>query len=217
MQWKRKVFLYNEAGDIEHTFDGLVDAKKFLVCLGFSENKLYQVIKSEEPFLGCVWVPDPDFELSIPCTAYNPETGETINYSSISKCGNDICGREDLSSGQRVRKAIDSGGKLNGWIITEDENNFINYNHPDRSFYIGEKQRPVFKVSLETENIIEKYDSYTLAAAPIYLKGTSISSVGRIRDGILKCAKEERLYAYKYTWIFVEDWFEDWNLELGEN
>ena len=190
--------MYNETGEIEHTFRSVELAREYLTNLGFSKNKIESVIKREEPFLGFVWVPDPDYEYSIPCTAYNPEKKETRKYSSISKCGDDILGKTDLSSGQKIRKAIDTGEKTRGWIIKEDENNFVNYNHPNRSIEIGDKRRAVFQIRLSGE-IIERFDSCTLAAIPLFLQGVSSPSVKRMADVILQCAKEKcpSIYGYK--------------------
>ena len=206
MRWKRKVFLINEGGKVEYAFEGKIDAKRYLEQLGFSENKVETVIKSEEPFLGFVWVSDPDYEYSIPCTAHNENSSETREFSSITKCREDFFGKEDPSVASKIRKIIESGELINGFTITEDDNTFINYNHPKMPGKVGEGQRPVFEVNARTGDIIEKFDSCSLAAIPIFLRGNSTSSVNRINDNILCAAKRKRPTAYGYKW--VEDWEE---------
>lgn len=66
------------------------------------------------------------------------------------------------------------------------------------------------KVDARTGNIIERFDSCALAAIPLFLQGISISSVKRISDGILSCAKGKFSSLHGYKWLFVEDWTENW-------
>ena len=117
--------------------------------------------------LSCFWEKDPDNEFSLPCTAFNPETGEIKRYPSITKCGDDILEKDCLSAQRKISEAIKCGNKINGFVITEDKSNFQNVNDPRMSRFVGDKKRPVFKVDLEAENIIEKYDSCFVAAIPL--------------------------------------------------
>ena len=97
--------------------------------------------------------------------------------------------------------SIKSRGKVDGFSITEDKNNFVNVNAPNMQRRFGEGKRGVFKVDMETGNIIEIYDSCTLAAISIFLGGASNSSASRTTNGIVGCAKRKTLTAYVYKWV----------------
>lgn len=70
------VDLINGEGETENRFESKSEAKHFLSAQGFQETKLGEIIASGEPFLGFFWVQNPNYTLSIVCTAFNPETGE---------------------------------------------------------------------------------------------------------------------------------------------
>lgn len=119
------MFLYNKAGDIECPFEVIKDAIEFLVGLGFVKGKIYAVVMNEEPFLGYVWVPDPDFEYSIPCIAYNEEKDETKRFGSLSECGNHFFGKKDINACIKVRKLINNGIRMVKMVFLSQRNQTI--------------------------------------------------------------------------------------------
>ena len=110
MRGCRKVFAKDNLGNILFSINSVKETKEYFRAHGVKPSLLKKSCKNHIMVLNCFWEKDPDYEFSLPCTAFNPETGDEISYSSITKCVDEILGKDCVSAPKKISEAI-KGGK----------------------------------------------------------------------------------------------------------